>query len=206
MKHRKPFLISLILHLVELAIIFILLFGLSWYWPRYIGRGETIRYLSKEISGREFFVRRANERMRDLPFLEFMRTAIQTRSADFYDTVQAVYFSAEKYKLNPNLILAIISRESNFDPRAISFTKDGRPLAYGLMQINAGVWRPDMEQIFSIPYNVDLGCKIFKMYLDKRVGDVANALWDYWGGMLAAGSYTYPVRVLESKYYDWRPR
>ena len=72
--------------------------------------------------------------------------------------------------VEPELVLAVIDVESNFDRFAISSAT-----ALGLMQVMP-FWVPelgykDKNQLFDVEINVLLGCRILKYYLDMERGD-----------------------------------
>lgn len=112
----------------------------------------------------------------------------------------------------PTLVLAMIEKESNFDPEAVSETDD-----YGLMQINEINHSQLKEEYRSAdmlnPYqNVYCGVKILSSYLDKYDGDYAKALMAYnmgdygarkaWGNGTTSTSYTVSVLDLMEEYEE----
>ena len=90
----------------------------------------------------------------------------------------AVKKASRKYRLDENLIKAVIKTESNFNPKVVSSVG-----AKGLMQImpanfkHLGVTNP-----FDIYQNVDAGTKLLKEYIDKYNGDIEMGLMAYNGG------------------------
>jgi soluble lytic murein transglycosylase-like protein len=82
--------------------------------------------------------------------------------------LQRVHFEATRWELPPELVLAVIDVESNFDRFAISVAG-----ARGLMQIMpfwlAEIGRPD-DNLMHIDTNVRYGCTILKFYLDMEKG------------------------------------
>lgn len=117
---------------------------------------------------------------------DFKLTIYKGLSSRFYRIVTSVYDVSKKYDINPYIIVGIMQTESAFNQYAQSFWRDGRPLAYGLMQIHLAVWRDplliDEDKIFDIEYNIELGAKIFRYYLDRAKGDVHKALHFYNNG------------------------
>lgn len=85
--------------------------------------------------------------------------------------------AAQKYKLDPNLLRAVIKSESNFNPEAIS--KAG---AKGLMQL-VDTTASDMgvEDVFDPEQNLDGGAKYLRKLLDQ-FGDTELALAAYNAG------------------------
>ena len=71
---------------------------------------------------------------------------------------------ADKYGVNPALIMAIIKHESNFNPSAYN----PRTGDYGLMQINAKA-HPDFDinRAYDIDYNLEYGVKFLRKLIDK---------------------------------------
>lgn len=90
----------------------------------------------------------------------------------------AVKSASDKYGVDPNLILAVIQKESNFNPKATS--KSG---AQGLMQIMPSNFKYlGVTNGYNIENNIDCGTKLLKQYLDKYNGNVEMALMAYNGG------------------------
>ncbi len=86
--------------------------------------------------------------------------------------LKTVHHQATRAGVEPELVLAVIDVESNFDRFAISSAT-----ALGLMQVMP-FWVPelgyqDKNQLFDIEINVLLGCRILKYYLDMERGDLA---------------------------------
>jgi len=85
---------------------------------------------------------------------------------------------APKYKLDPKLVLAVITVESNFDPRALS-PKDAR----GLMQlIPATAERFGVKDVWDPVDNLHGGMAYLRWLLDYFDGDVTLALAGYNAG------------------------
>lgn len=103
--------------------------------------------------------------------------------------------------LDPEVVLAVIEVESNFDRFAIS-----RAGAQGLMQIMP-FWldelnRPD-DNLFQIETNLRMGCTILRYYLDMEKGDMTRALARYNGSL---GSHRYPLKVYSALRNRWAQR
>jgi len=85
---------------------------------------------------------------------------------------------ADKYQLDPSLIGAMISQESNWNPRAIS-----RKGAQGLMQL-----MPDRARMLGVTdvydpvQNVNAGVRYFRWLLERYNGDLEKALAGYNAG------------------------
>lgn len=89
---------------------------------------------------------------------------------------------ANKYKLDPNLVKAVIRQESSFNPNAQT-PEDAKADCRGLMQINAKYYKGDL---YNVDKNLDLGCKILRHSLDTFKGNVTYALMGYNAGEAGA--------------------
>ncbi|MDY6956541.1 MAG: lytic transglycosylase domain-containing protein [Pseudomonadota bacterium] len=109
-----------------------------------------------------------------------------------------VHREATRAQLSPELVLAVIEVESNFDPYAISSAG-----ALGLMQVMPfwlhEIGRP-ADNLFHIPTNLRFGCTILKHYLDKERGNLSRALARYNGSL---GRDFYPNRVMSALDRRW---
>jgi soluble lytic murein transglycosylase-like protein len=115
------------------------------------------------------------------------------------EILKAVHRHATHDGVPPELVLAVIDVESNFDRFAISSSS-----ALGLMQVMPfwvkEVGREDKNLLFDIDFNVLLGCRILKYYLDMEHGDLVQALARYNG---STGRRAYADRVLERLRTKW---
>ncbi len=106
---------------------------------------------------------------------------------------------ATRAGLDPQLVLAVIAVESNFDHFAISSAG-----ARGLMQVMpfwlAEIGQPN-DNLFHIRTNLRLGCTILKYYLDREQGHLSRALARYNGSV---GKTWYPQRVFKALRKRWR--
>ncbi|MGH8224184.1 MAG: lytic transglycosylase domain-containing protein, partial [Woeseiaceae bacterium] len=88
--------------------------------------------------------------------------------------LQRVHYQATRSELPPELVLAVIDVESNFDRFAISVAG-----ARGLMQIMPfwleEIGRPN-DNLLHIDTNLRFGCTILKYYLEMEKGDLFRAL------------------------------
>ena len=109
-----------------------------------------------------------------------------------------VHYEAARVELPPELILAVIDVESNFDRYAISVAG-----ALGLMQVmpfwKDEIGRPD-DNLNRIDTNLRYGCTILRFYLDKEDGDLRKALGRYNGSL---GKRKYPNLVIDKLSYKW---
>lgn len=114
------------------------------------------------------------------------------------EILQRVHHEALRADLPPELILAVIDIESNFDRFAISVAG-----AQGLMQIMPfwlkEIGRPN-DNLMRIATNLRFGCTILKYYIDLENGDLKRALARYNGSL---GKNTYPDKVLEKLRLKW---
>lgn len=112
--------------------------------------------------------------------------------------LKLVHLEADRAELPPELILAVIETESNFDPYAISVAG-----AIGLMQIMK-FWKDEIgrpnDNLLHIETNLRYGCTILKFYLDKENGDLRRALGRYNGSL---GSRKYPNKVIDKLSKKW---
>ncbi|MDH4126122.1 MAG: transglycosylase SLT domain-containing protein [Gammaproteobacteria bacterium] len=109
-----------------------------------------------------------------------------------------VHYEASLVGLEPELVLAVIDVESNFDPYAISVAG-----ALGLMQVMP-FWRNEIgrpnDNLIRLETNLRYGCTILKFYLDKENGDLRRALGRYNGSL---GKRDYPNRVVKRLSEKW---
>ncbi len=109
-----------------------------------------------------------------------------------------VHYEASRAELPPELVLAVIEVESNFDPYAISVVG-----ALGLMQVmpfwKDEIGRPD-DNLIRVDTNLRYGCTILKFYLDKENGDLRRALGRYNGSL---GQRKYPNKVIDKLTRKW---
>jgi soluble lytic murein transglycosylase-like protein len=109
-----------------------------------------------------------------------------------------VHYEAARVDLPPELVLAVIDVESNFDRYAISVAG-----ALGLMQVMP-FWKDEIgrpnDNLNRIDTNLRYGCTILRHYLDKEKGDLRRALGRYNGSL---GKRKYPNLVIDKLSYKW---
>lgn len=114
------------------------------------------------------------------------------------EILKRVHYEATRVDVAPELVLAVIDVESNFDRFAISVAG-----ARGLMQIMPfwleEIGRPK-DNLLHIDTNLRFGCTILKFYLDKEKGDLKRALSRYNGSL---GERLYPNKVLDKLRKKW---
>ena len=118
--------------------------------------------------------------------LRFKENLFRRRDPLFSHILDVVVEKSDKYGFDPSLIMALITVESGFKPRAHSANG-----AYGLMQVHYAVWKDrldiDFKRIYEVEYNVELGMKILKHYMEMSGGNLAKALSLYNSGYKGAG-------------------
>lgn len=109
-----------------------------------------------------------------------------------------VHYEAARAGLDPNVVLAVIQVESDFNPYAVSSAG-----ARGLMQVMPfwlkRIGKPS-DNLFQAQTNLRYGCTILKYYLDRSHGDLARALALYNG---SNGRTFYPKRVYRALNARW---
>jgi len=91
--------------------------------------------------------------------------------------------AALRYRLDPDLVAAIVEAESSGNPAAAS-----RAQAYGLMQVRVPTARDmagrdvTVDDLFDPVFNLDVGCRYLRLMLDRFGGDVRLALMAYNAG------------------------
>lgn len=115
------------------------------------------------------------------------------------ELLKQVHFEAHRVGLSPELVLAVIEVESNFNPFAISSAG-----ARGLMQVMP-FWLKEIgkpgDSLFRVHTNLRFGCTILKYYLDKERGNLFHALARYNG---SRGKPQYPTlvnRAMKTRWY-----
>lgn len=114
------------------------------------------------------------------------------------EILTTVHYEAARAGLEPELVLAVIEVESNFDRYAVSVAG-----ALGLMQVmpfwRNEIGRPD-DNLIRLDTNLRYGCTILKFYLDKEQGDLRRALGRYNGSL---GKRKYPNKVIDKLSRKW---
>ena len=117
---------------------------------------------------------------------------------DRIELLTRVHYEAARAELPPELVLAVIDVESNFDPYAISVAG-----ALGLMQVMP-FWRNEIgrpnDNLIHVDTNLRYGCTILKFYLDKEHGDLRRALGRYNGSI---GRRDYSNKVIDKLSRKW---
>ena len=132
---------------------------------------------------------RLNRRAQHIPLTERMKL------------LKAVHREANRAKLDPQLVLAVIEIESGFE--RFSLSKSG---ARGLMQVMP-FWIKEIghdgDNLFDIDTNLRYGCTILSLYIKRKYNQVNAALASYNG---SSGSSRYPDKVLKRLRKIWYVR
>jgi soluble lytic murein transglycosylase-like protein len=114
------------------------------------------------------------------------------------ELLQLIHAEAARAGVSPELVLAIISVESDFDRFAVSHAG-----AQGLMQIMP-FWLKLSGQphgnLFHETTNLRLGCTILKYYLARSHGDIREALQRYNGATVGIDYSDSVLRALSRKW------
>ncbi len=112
--------------------------------------------------------------------------------------LKRVHYEATRANLAPELVLAVIDIESNFDRYAISVAG-----AQGLMQIMPfwleEIGRPN-DNLLHVETNLRFGCTILRYYMDIENDDLVRALGRYNGSL---GKRKYPNKVIDRLRLKW---
>jgi len=124
---------------------------------------------------------------------QFIQARSQKVPAEVADLMAGlIHKVAKENKVPAELIVAIIEKESLFNPFAVSSAG-----AQGLMQILVGNEPIDRSKAHSIEYNLQVGTKILREKLVLAKGDLNRALELYSGG---AGGYSGGVLTCLGRY------
>ena len=158
---------------------------------------ELRNLLEKTIGESDSF----NDRFDAEVWLMDMSARLKSRMPNDHDRLELlknIHYEATKAGLHPEMVLAVINVESNFNRWAIS-----RVGAQGLMQIMP-FWLKEIPQagdnLFDVRTNLRFGCTILKYYIDKEKGDFQRALARYNGSL---GKARYPNKVFDVLYKRW---
>lgn len=108
-----------------------------------------------------------------------------------------VWVYSQRHNIRPELVLALITVESRFDPFAVSSVG-----ALGLMQVMP-FWKDSMgtpnDNLFDVATNIRYGCAILKHYLSQYRSE-ESALAAYNGSL---GYHKYPDKIFSQiKNYE----
>ncbi len=161
---------------------------------------ELLKALDKAIAEASSFEDRFDAEV----WLMDMSTRLSKKIPDHDKRIQllkSIHNEATRAGLKPELVLAVIQVESNFDRWAISSVG-----ARGLMQIMP-FWLEELDRpndnLFDINTNLRFGCTILRFYLDKEKGQLSRALGRYNGSL---GSHRYPSKIFKALRDRWGER
>jgi soluble lytic murein transglycosylase-like protein len=160
---------------------------------------KTILSLQKTVATLNYKLDSHQEAIAKTDFYRFQENVYRMQTPEFAKITAAVFNQSRQHGFNPYLVMAIIFVESRFDRHAVS--KAG---AYGLMQINYAVWKDelkiDFKKIKQIDYNIELGLRILKNYLQETSGDILQALILYNNGY-KQNNGSYNEKVIATNFY-----
>lgn len=158
---------------------------------------QTRQLLIKAINAADSF----EDRYAAEVWLTDMSNRLKQKVEDPQERLQILktaHYEASRAGLPPELVLAVIDVESNFDRFAISHVG-----ARGLMQVMP-FWLNELghrgDDLFDIHTNLRFGCTILKLYLDRERGDRTRALARYNGSV---GRSWYPQRIFKALAKRW---
>lgn len=126
---------------------------------------------------------------------ETPRSRKNIRGSDYYNDI--IYSTSDKYNIEPSLIKAVITAESNWKPTAVS-TKG----AIGLMQLMPST---ATDMLVSNPYdpeeNIEGGTKYLRYLLDRFNGDMTLALAAYNSGPETVRKFGNVPPIRETQQY-----
>ncbi|WP_251359495.1 transglycosylase SLT domain-containing protein [Kangiella sp. TOML190] len=135
--------------------------------------------------------------MKDMS-LRLGKRAPHIPEAERLKILSLVHKHANAAGVDPQMVLAIMEVESNFDRYALSVA-----YARGLMQIMP-FWKKEIGQpeddLFDMETNIKYGCYIYKLYLKYEKGNTTLALGRYNG---SRGKMKYPKKVYRALNKRW---
>jgi len=190
-KHRHP-------TLVAVSLVLLLFSACNLYASQPMPPDPELRSaLIKAVNSADSFKDRFDAEV----WLMDMSQRLQKRIPDTRERLsllKSVHYEAKRAKLPPEMVLAVIEVESNFNRWAIS-----RVGAQGLMQVMP-FWLKEIghdgDSLFSIKTNLRFGCTILSFYLHKEKGDWTRALARYNGSI---GRFKYPNKVFIKLRNKW---
>lgn len=183
--------------LLNVGILFFLLYGGAHAATQEKPDAEMRKVLAEAVNKSDSFKDRFHAEVWLLDMSNRLKQKVDDDSTRI-DLLKNVHYEASRAELPPELVLAVIDVESNFNRWAISVVG-----AQGLMQVMPfwlkEIGRPG-DNLFDIRTNLRFGCAILKQYLNREKGDIQRALGRYNGSL---GSAKYPDKVIGKLQKRW---
>lgn len=193
---KRKFLYTIVPLIIAIAVLFTALIDVSRDNESNQLRAQA---LQSRVEKAEKEVATLRTAVAETGLIRYRDSVFRKREPKFSNIVEVVYHKSRQYGVDPDLVISMIQVESDFRADAVSTAG-----AYGLMQINYAVWKDELsinsERLFDITYNIDLGVRILKHYLQVCRGDVMRALHLYNNGYLF-NNQAYKHKVTRSIYY-----
>lgn len=159
--------VGMFIFLICLSIAFV--GGRKYEQSVFVPPEPEIKYVDKEVIK---YVEKSKTDTSD--FLMHLNKDVDPQLANII--AKAIDEASAKYRLPRKLVCSIIRKESNIDPFAKS--KAG---AVGLMQVMPKIHKKRYEgrNLWHIATNVDVGCQIFREYLDLEKGNMRKTFHRY---------------------------
>src|SRR5690606_6251905 len=126
----------------------------------------------------------------------FIAQRYRVALTDTENYVRYAFLVADEFSLDPLLLLAVMSVESSFNPRARS-SKGAKGLMQVLARVHTEKFEPygGTEKAFDPLVNIRVGARILRDYI-ARDGSVRAALKSYVGAALLSHDFGYGRKVL----------
>jgi hypothetical protein len=131
---------------------------------------------------------------------QFVASKYRVAVDDVQYFVVYAYRAAREFRLDPYLVLAVMSIESNFDPNARS-AKGAQGLMQVLTRVHVDKFAPfgGVTAAFDPVANISVGSRILRDYLVREGHDVEAALKSYVGAALLSHDFGYGFKVLSER-------
>jgi hypothetical protein len=131
---------------------------------------------------------------------QFVAKKYRVAVDDVQHFVVHAYRAAREFRLDPYLVLAVMSIESNFDPNARS-SKGAQGLMQVLTRVHVDKFAPfgGVHAAFDPVANISVGSRILRDYLVREGHDVEAALKSYVGAALLSHDFGYGYKVLSER-------
>jgi hypothetical protein len=131
-----------------------------------------------------------------LNLARFIAQRYRVALADTERYVRYAFLVADEYALDPVLLLAVMSVESSFNPKARS-SKGAKGLMQVLARVHTEKFEPygGVERAYDPLVNIRVGARILRDYI-ARDGSIRAALKSYVGAALLSHDYGYGRKVM----------